>query len=199
MRPTLSAARPSVAATPWPVAATVALVTAIGGLGCSSPTTPAPLPTLFVTNGTCASGVCRTLEIRAFVWAFPVPQVPPGLEVVGRVRTATACLTFPAQWRFFVTTVGSTDTVFYTWTPSNSSGIMLFAVDSALFYTGGTVAQRDSSRQALWPYDGTGLGSVGHTATFVPGSAAGWTVTFPSTSQSGPAAPGLTPTSACVP
>ena len=187
------------AATLRQVAATVVVVAATGGLGCSSPTKPAPLPTLLVTNGTCVGGVCRTLEIRAFVWAFPVPQLPPGLEVVAEVHTATACVTFPAQWRFYVTTVGSTDTTFYTWTPSNNSGIILFAVDSALFTTGGTAAQRDSSSRALWPYDGAGLGSVGHTATFIPGSAAGWSVTFPSTSQSGPAAPGLAPTVACTP
>jgi hypothetical protein len=167
---------------------------------CSRPTgPPPPPPTLLVTNATCESGACRTLQIRAFVGAFIVPQPPFGLEVVGEVHTATACLTFPASWTLSVATVGSADTTFTTWTPSDPSGIYLFVLDSALFTTGDTAAQRDSSSQALWPYDGALLGSVGETATFIPGRAAGWSVTFPSTSQSGLAAPGLAVAAVCKP
>jgi hypothetical protein len=186
-------------ATPWRLAASTVFVATMGWVGCSSPTKPEPpLPTLLVTNATCAGGTCRTLQLRASVWAFPVPQVPPGFKVVAEVHTPTACIVFPKSWTLSVETAGSTDTTFYTWTPDNSSGITLFAVDSVLFNTGGTAAQRDSSNQALWPYDGAAPFTVGY-ATFVPGSAAGWSVTYPSTLQSGLVAPGLTVAAACTP
>jgi hypothetical protein len=167
---------------------------------CSRPTGPLPPPpTLLVTNATCESGACRTLQIRAFVGAFVVPQLPVGLEVVGEVHTATACLAFPASWTLSVATVGSADTTFTIWTPNDPAGIYLFAVDSALFSTGGTAAQRDSSSRAVWPYDGAWLGSVGSSATFIPGHAAGWSVTFPSKSQTGLAAHGLAVAAVCKP
>jgi hypothetical protein len=160
------------------------------------------LPTVLVSNGTCVGGVCRTLEVHAFVWAFPVPQLPPGLELVGEVHSTSACLTFPAIWVLHVygdRSGGGVDTVTYTWTPENTAGIMIFAVDSALFASGGTLAQRDSSTGGLWPYDGASMASVGSTETFVPGVAAGWRVTFPTKLQSGLAAPSLTATAACTP
>jgi hypothetical protein len=177
------------------------VVPALTAIGCSSSTEPKHTvpPTLLVANATCLAGPCKTLEIRAFVWAFPVPQAVWGLEIVGEVHGATACLHFPASWTLRVETAGSTDTTFYKWTPSDTTGIYLFALDSALTYSGGTAAQRDSSSQALWPYDGVALGSVGHTATFVPGQSGGWSVTFPSKSQAGLQAPGLAVTSVCSP
>jgi hypothetical protein len=139
------------------------------------------------------------MEIRAFVSAFPVPQPPTGLEVVGYTHGPTTCLPFPKSWKLGVSTVGSPDTTYYTWTPGNSSGIFLFAVDSAIWATGGTPAQQDSAANNVWPFDNAAPGSFGFTPTFVPGSAVGWAVTFPTKSRTGVAEPGPTPALACTP
>jgi hypothetical protein len=139
------------------------------------------------------------LELRAAIWAFPVPQAPPGFKVLAEIRTPTACIRFPSSLSLGIETSGSSDTTFYTWTPENTSGITMFAVDSALYSNGGTSAQRDSSNQAVWPYDGAALFAVGYTANFVPGVSPGWTVAFPSTSADGLAAPGMMSAGACTP
>jgi hypothetical protein len=169
-------------------------LTAIAALGCSSPTKPNPaLPTLVVMNATCDVQDPRNPSVCLGI---------PLTAVCGRPRSrrqghgATTCLTFPASWTLHVETAGSNDTTLYKG-PPDSAGIYLFAVDSALFYLGGTLAQRDSSNHALWPYDGVAPGSVGHAPTFIPGSAIGWSVTVPDTSPTGLAAPGLTATAAC--
>lgn len=164
--------------------------------GCSSSTAPMqPPPTLLVTNALCAVAPCRTLEIRAFVWAFQIPQPPVGIKVLGYARGPTTCLEFPPQWTFG----GGSSDGGTTWTPNNPAGIYLVAQDSAFVLTQPTQAQIDSSVQGLWPYDGELPGSLGTSPTFVPGTAPGWTITFPFKTQSGAAEPALTPTAACTP
>jgi hypothetical protein len=169
------------------------------GIACA--TDPKPLPTLLVTNATCGAGTCRTLEIRAFVNAFKVPGQPPdGFEVVGYAHDNSACLIFPSRWRLAVIADGTTDTAWATWTPSNTSGIELYAVDSTLLAGGGNRAVRDSAQQALWPFVGGLPGIIASTSEFVPGTAPGWSVTFPARSASGTAEPGLAATTtACAP
>ncbi len=131
----------------------------------SSPSAPGgagALPTLDIMNNpTCAAGACRTLEVRAFVWAFQVPQPPWGWRVLGEMPGGTACLAFPASWTFRV--IGPADTTIFTWTPNSASGIYVVVVDSALFHAG-TVEPSSTI--------------LGLTRTFVPGTASGWQATF---------------------
>jgi len=43
-----------------------------------------------VTNASCEAGRCATLEIRAFVSKFAVPQWPQGMESVGFAPPGTS-------------------------------------------------------------------------------------------------------------
>lgn len=143
-----------------------------GMLGCQSATTPASppsVPTVRVANANCAAAsACRTVEIRAFVWTFPVPQPIWGLEVVGEVHGPADCLTFPASWTFSV--IGPTDSVAYKWTPKDN--LFLIAVDSAVFH-----ARAD------------GPLILGMTTTFAPAEAAGWVMALPGGSSTSPSPP----------
>jgi hypothetical protein len=153
------------------------------GWSCSS-SAPAPLPTVLVTNASCDSGRCTTLEIRAFVWKFTVPQWPSGLEILGEAAPGQTCITFPREWRLRIIgpdTTGRVDTASIRWTPDDGSEIYLVAVDSALYHAGPDSAQYDSLTRGLLPYfDDFAPGSVGETSNFSAGTAAGWAVSFPS-------------------
>jgi len=156
---------------------------ATAAVACSSPDAPRPLPTVLVTNETCDSARCRTLEVRAFVWKFTVPQWPQGFKVLGEAPPGQTCFTFPPSWSLRISgpdSTGRVDTLIITWTPDDTIPIYLVAVDSAFFHGHATAAQIDSSRQGLWPYDGFFPGSVGETRNFAPRDAPGWSVTFPS-------------------
>ena len=155
---------------------------ATAAAACSSPDAPRPLPTVLVTNATCEAGRCMTLEVRAFVWKFTIPQLPFGFERLGEVPPGKTCFTFPSSWTLRVIgpdSTGRVDTLIITWTPADTIPIYLIALDSVLFHGGGDSAQLDSSKQGVWPYDGLAAGSVGETPNFAPGEAAGWSVTFP--------------------
>jgi len=76
---------------------------------------------------------------------------------------------------------GRVDTSTFVWTPQDSSQIYLDAVDSAVFHGGFASAQMDSLHRGQLPYfDALGVGSVGETSRFAPGTGRGWRVTFPS-------------------
>lgn len=155
------------------IGASVAIVLFSGIAACSHPTAPAPPPTVLITNATCDSGPCRTIVIRVYVVSFRVPQYPWGIEVLGTVVGRTGCLRFPASWRLTVSgpdSSGKIDTTYATWTPSDRAGVYLWAGDSA-----------------------SGITGVGSTAVFVPGTASGWSVTFPS----GAGVQGLEPAAPC--
>jgi hypothetical protein len=140
-------------------------------------------PTVLVTNATCDAGRCAVLEIRAFVWAFHVPQTPNGLRILGEAPPGRTCFAFPASWPLRIIgpdTTGQVDTTTITWTPDDEEGIYLIAVDSLVYHGGGSPGQVDSANQALPPFDGVGAASVGETPTFVPADADGWAVSFPS-------------------
>lgn len=137
------------------------------------------------------------IVLTAFISAWPIPQALGGMETVGYVTGPTACLQFPAKWTIQSGAVSDPQTL--TWTPENPQGVYMFAFDSTLAVGRGTAAQDDSSAQGLWPFDGDDLGGVGQTPTFVPGSASGWSVTFPSRSQDGVSAPGLAAAAPCTP
>jgi hypothetical protein len=134
---------------------------------CQPTADPAPPVTLLVTNATCAAGTCQPLDVRGFITKFNVPAQPlGGFLALGRVNDASACLTFPPS--FTLTVSGPTDTTKMTW----------------------TVADPVSLHASGVPFS-----PVGSTGEFVPASAAGWSVTFPSDGG----APGLTATTACTP
>ncbi len=163
------------------VVATIMAVAAVID-ACSTPTQPTQsgkpsIPTLLVTNDACNTSGCRTLEVRAFVWKFTIPQEPYGLEVVGEVHNDSTCLRFPAAWKLSIK--GDTDTTSITWTPADTTPVYLFAVDSAVFHSSWTKAEEDSAAQRLWPYDGSITGGVGHTTNFVVGMSKGWHIQVP--------------------
>jgi hypothetical protein len=163
----------------------VLLASLVAVFGCTSATSPHALPTLLVTNATCSAGRCATLEIRAFVWKFTVPQLPDGLEILGDAPPGTTCLTFPAKWTLRAigqdTVGGPVDTTTFTWTPADTVPIYLIGVDSAAYHSGLDSALNDSIGSGLIPYfDRFWVASVGETANFTPGTASGWDLTLPS-------------------
>ena len=142
---------------------------AAGLLACTSPYGPSGnqlgVPTLRVTNQTCGSGACRTIEVRLFDWHLTIPQPPWGYKVVGEVRGATGCLTFQEPWEFKVREVDSTgatvdSTIF---TLSVNDLVFLSAVDSADFHSG-LVNPAATFR--------------GFTSNFTPADASGWSAVF---------------------
>lgn len=158
------------------------VISAIGASGCADANSPRPLPTLLVTNATCDAGRCGTLELRAFVWKFEIPQLVWGFELVSYVPPGRTCLTFPASWKLTVigpNNEGRVDTAITNWTPRDHTPIFLIALDSTYFRTPLDSAQLDSMYSATWPFDGVAPGSVGETADFAPADAPGWSVTFP--------------------
>jgi hypothetical protein len=123
-----------------------------------------------------------TLELRAFVWSFLVPQNPIGSRILAEVPPGSACVILPTTMSLTVIgpdLTGKIDTTVYSWTPSDPGGIYLVGVDSTALHGGATQAQNDSINAAIFPYDGNGP-SIGETVTFVPGEAPGWHATFPS-------------------
>jgi hypothetical protein len=176
----------------------IAIVGVLASFGavanCSSATGPVARPTILVTNAVCAVGSCRTLVIHAFIWGWKIPQPPTGIRVLGYVRGATTCLQFPSEWSIESGTVGDLQQL--TWKPNDPAGIFLLAFDSAFTSGTATTAQNDSSSNKLWPYQ-SGGGLIGVTPTVVPGTSAGWSVTFPSTSLTGSPEPSLVASAAC--
>jgi hypothetical protein len=170
----------------------LASLAVVGALGCSSPGEPsAGQPTVSVTNPLCdTAGECRTLQIRAFVWAFPIPQPPWGLKVLGEIEGPTACLTFPAVWEVTVigyegsdTTAAVTDSTTCTWSPDEPDGVFLIGTDWPAF-PGDTLARLE----------------IGVTESFVPADAPGWTLTFTLPGYGGyPYTANLEASDACVP
>lgn len=149
-----------------------------GAVGCSAPAAPTPAtPTVLVENPLCDSLGCKTLYIRAFVWAFPIPQIPDlGAKALGEIQGPQGCLRFPATWTQKVRSVDSLgvplgDSVVFSWTPSHPDGIYLIGRSEA------------------------GLRSA--TQTFVPADAPGWNLTF-SKDQDSVFAADLRPAQPCV-
>ena len=127
-------------------------------------------PTILVTNGTCLSGHCDSLEILAF--PSNQPLTPGGFWSIdlGLMTGPQACLALPPSATFRVTgpdSNGIVHTINYAWTPTVSLSL-------------GSIAPADGRLQASPT-----------TAVFVPASAAGWRVTLPG--------PQLTSDSACLP
>lgn len=161
-----------------------ALLVSILACQAGETTLPAPPPaTILVTNASCDAGRCMTLEVRAFVWAFLIPQPPIGLRILAEVPPGQTCLALPATMSVTVigaNNTGKVDTVVTTWQQSDPGGIYLVAVDSAAWHGHPSQAQTDSINRAVYPYDGL-QASVGETSTFIPADSPGWRVTFPST------------------
>jgi hypothetical protein len=161
------ASRPSIA---------YALALALGACGSADLTgSQGKPPTVLVTNATCEAGHCTTLEIRAFVWKFTVPQSPAGSRVLGEAPPGQTCLPFPVSWPLRIIGTdqsGHVDTTTITWTADDTSSIYLIGVDSQAYHGG--------AADGSLPYDGLVPGSLGETPNFVASDAPGWSVTFPS-------------------
>ena len=126
------------------------------GIGCSSSTAPDRPPTLLVTNPLCEGTDCRSIQIRAFIWAYAIPQGPFGAELVGEVSGPTACLEFPEIWEIVVRHVDSQGNVL-------SADTLTSDLDDQIFLT----ALDPESRDEVF---------LGMTESFVPGSEKGWSL-----------------------
>ena len=140
-------------------------------LSCSSIVEPHSDVTLLVTNGTCVSGHCDSLEVLGF--PSNQPATPGGFWSVdvGLITTPQACFTLPASATFHVISEhgdGTADTLTYTWTSASSLALG---------------AQPPSSSR---------IQASPSTTAFVPADAAGWRITFPTGSKA-------TPSSVCTP
>ena len=121
---------------------------------CTSPTEPGPSGTLLVTNATCDSGQCSSLQVMGFWTQQPVytPGGPWSMDL-GTVSTEYACLTLPGVDSF---RVGSpTETRTYYWTSRDSLSLGILEPGSSSFQAGPS------------------------TGAFVPANSAGWSITLP--------------------
>jgi len=129
-----------------------------GLVGCSSTTDPESLlPSLLVTNPLCDSLGCRPVQLRAFVWAFQIPQLPWGIKPIEEIHGPTFCLVFPPTWQLVVSeedpssgAVVKSDTLI--WTPDDPIYLNLKALGTSEWLSA--------------------------TETFVPSEAEGWELTF---------------------
>ena len=142
----------------------------VAALSCSSVVEPRSGVTLLVTNGSCLSGRCDSIEVLGF--PDNQPRTPGGYWSValGLITGSQGCLTLPPSATFRVIGVhndGTADTTVYTWTPAASLSL-------------GSIAPAGNRLQA-----------TPTTAAFVPANAAGWRVTLPG--------PQLIANSACAP
>lgn len=137
----------------------------LAALACSSSVEPRAGVTLLVTNESCQSGLCDSLEVLAFPGTQP--NTPGGFWSLdlGTITTAQKCFTLPGAAQFKVIgqhSDGSADTVTYTWT--NASSLSLGALSQG------------QPRILASPT----------TSAFVPATAAGWRIDVPSGVQATP-------------
>jgi hypothetical protein len=134
----------------------------LGALGCSSTVQPRAGVTLLITNGTCGTGQCASVQILGF--PSSQPHTPGGFWSVdlGLVSAPSACLTLPPSATFRVIDASTGATTTYRWTTAD--GLSLGAL------------QPPASRIQAMP----------STDAFVPASAPGWSVTLPAGSQVSP-------------
>ncbi|MGH7626122.1 MAG: hypothetical protein ACREOJ_12495 [Gemmatimonadaceae bacterium] len=136
-------------------------------LACSSSVEPRSGVTLLVTNASCQSGHCDSLDVLAF--PSNQPNTPGGFWSLdlGMVTAAQQCFTLPPTAQFRVIgerSDGGADTVTYTWTDASSLSL------------------------AALPPSQPHLLAQPVTSAFVPATAAGWAITIPSGNQATPAA-----------
>src|SRR5437870_3075393 len=88
----------------------------LGPLGCSSTVQPHASVTLLITNGTCETGQCASVQILGF--PSNQPHTPGGFWSVdlGLVSAPSACLTLPPSATFRVIDASTGATMTYTWT-----------------------------------------------------------------------------------
>ncbi|MFH1764390.1 MAG: hypothetical protein ABIF09_09375, partial [Gemmatimonadota bacterium] len=70
------------------------------------------------------------MQIRAFVWAFQVPQPAFGLKAIAAIDGPSLCIEFPPKWELTVTgpdEEGVEQTNVTVWTPNDP--IYITAVD----------------------------------------------------------------------
>jgi hypothetical protein len=137
-----------------------AVVVALASLACSSNLGPKSGITLLVTNSTCLTGQCDSVEVLAF--PAEQPRTPGGYWSLdlGLLTNRSKCFTLPPSATFRVIAVSSSggpnDTTTFTWTTADPVSLG---------------AQAPS---------GPRLQATPSTSGFVPDESAGWSVTLPS-------------------
>jgi len=157
----------------------LAAASVLSWIACSSSTEPgeaAASVTLLVTNDTCLEGPCVPVSVRGRVPRYAVPGQPKvGFLRLGTVESRSACLVFPAVDSLTVS--GPDHTTVLRWMPSDDVSLRAFD-------------PRDVATYTIWS-----VPIIDTTSYFVPASARGWRVTFPS----GTGAAVLEATDPCVP
>lgn len=143
-------------------------VLVVAAVACSSSVAPRAEVTLLVTNETCASGTCDSLDVLLF--PRPQPNTPGGLWHLdlGTIATAQTCFTLPASAKFLVigeNADGSSDTSTTAW--SNVQAIRL----------------------GTWPSHTPSFQARPSTELFVPAASAGWQISLPSSNVATTAKP----------
>lgn len=139
-----------------------AVLLTLAGLACSSVADPKADITLFVTNDSCLSGHCDSLEVLGFPSNQPLTPGGYWSIALGLLTTSEACLKLPPDATFRVIGVnddGTRDTTTFTWTS---------AVPLAL----GAI-----------PPSGRRIMARPSTTAFVPAASPGWSITLPNGSQ----------------
>ncbi|MGD2121634.1 MAG: hypothetical protein PVJ76_07810 [Gemmatimonadota bacterium] len=111
-----------------------------------------------MTNPLCDGSGCRALQIRAFIWAYRIPQAPTGLEVVGEVEGPSACLEFPDSWQITVSEVDALGNVV-------RSDTITSTLDDEVYLA---IVNLDWRQGGDW--------FLATTYNFSPGSAQGWSL-----------------------
>lgn len=132
---------------------------ACAAAACSSSVAPRAGVTLLVTNETCSTGVCDSLDVVAF----------PGVETntpggaweikLGWSTTPQQCFVLPASAKFLIVGVndnGSRDTTTISWSDAQRMSLAGLPPNTPVFFANPT------------------------TASFVPAAAAGWAISMPS-------------------
>ena len=143
-------------------AMTLAAIAAAAGCSSGDPTStnnPAPKAAmLLVTNSTCASGHCDSIDVLAFPsYQYASPGGPRTIDL-GIVAAATACLSLPVADTIRVTATdnyGYSSTTTYTWNPLGT-------------LTLGTITP-----------SGNRLVATPSTSAFIPANSPGWIATLP--------------------
>ncbi len=131
----------------------------VAAVACSSSVAPRSDVTLSVTNETCASGTCDSLEV--FLYPVVQPNTPGGLWHLdlGEITEPQTCFTLPASAQFLIigdNGHGMSDTTTVAW--NNAKAIRL----------------------GTWTPNAPSFEALPSTEVFVPAASAGWSINLPS-------------------
>jgi hypothetical protein len=135
-------------------------------IACRSTEEPRHPGTLLVTNATCVPGPCDSVDVLLYPPRFLATPAGPVSFLVGTVTGSSACLHFPLADTSLVI---SWDTTRSVWTPADPTGLAGLVRGSCTSF-------------ACYSW-------IVPTASFLPTSAAGWSVSLPADTLAHPSEP----------